>query len=38
MRDMDKDKRDRRITLWALGIGAVALGIYITFLLMNMRA
>ena len=35
---MDKDKRDRRITFWALGIGAVAVGIYITFLLLNMRA
>jgi hypothetical protein len=34
---MDKHKRDRRITLWALGIGAVALGIYITFLFLNMR-
>ncbi len=34
---MDKDKRDRRIRLWALGIGAVAVGIYLTFLFVNMR-
>jgi hypothetical protein len=34
---MDKDKRERHIRLWALGIGAVAVGIYLTFLFVNMR-
>ena len=35
---MDKDNRDRRIIFWALGIGAVAVGIYVTFLYLNMKA